>query len=210
MRYQNIIWDFDGTLFDTYPGMCRNLSRAMASVGVRVAEEALLPRFLVSMKEAIAYCAEQGGIDEETAFQTYRAWVKEHPLPESRPYPGAGELLERFQAAGGRNFIFTHRGPTVHAYVAQEGWTPYFEEVVPFGPDFERKPSPSGNLYLMERHGLKREETLAVGDRELDILAAKAAGIDACLLYKTGVDSAADYQLRSFEELYAVIGLEKE
>lgn len=210
MRYQAIIWDFDGTLFDTYPGMCRNLRQAMASIGVQVSEEELLPRFRISLRVALEYCAEQGGIDGETAFQTYRSWVKDHPLPEAKPYPGADELLKKVQAAGGRNFIFTHRGPSVHAYVEQAGWTPYFEEVVPFGPDFERKPSPSGNLYLMERHGLKREETLAVGDRELDILAAKAAGIDACLLCETDEESAADWRLRELRELYAVIGLEKE
>lgn len=27
MRYDNLIWDFDGTLFDTYPPMCRDLRR---------------------------------------------------------------------------------------------------------------------------------------------------------------------------------------
>ena len=60
MRYRNIIWDFDGTLFDTYPGMCRSLRQAMESIGIRVTEEELLPRFLVSMRVAIEYCAEQG------------------------------------------------------------------------------------------------------------------------------------------------------
>ena len=29
MRYENLIWDFDGTLFDTYPAMCRDLQRTM-------------------------------------------------------------------------------------------------------------------------------------------------------------------------------------
>ena len=210
MRYRNIIWDFDGTLFDTYPGMCRSLRQAMESIGIRVTEEELLPRFLVSMRVAIEYCAEQGNVDEEFAFQTYRTWVKEHPLPEAQPYPGAEAILKQFQAAGGRNFVFTPRGPTVHTYVAQEGWTPYFTEVVPFGPDFERKPSPSGNLYLMERHGLKREETLAVGDRELDVLAAKAAGITACLVSHEGSVTAADHRVSELEELYVLIGLEKE
>ena len=210
MRYESIIWDFDGTLFDTYPGMCRNLKQAMASIGIQVSEEELLPRFLVSLRRAIEFCAERGGMDPDFVFQTYRSWVQEHPLPEAKPYPGARELLAAFQAAGGRNFIFTHRGESVHAYLAQETWTAYFTEVVPFGPAFERKPSPSGNLYLMERHGLDAGKTLAVGDRELDVLAAKAAGAEACLVSKVEAETAADYQIRELEELYALIGLEKE
>ena len=210
MRYESIIWDFDGTLFDTYPGMCRNLRRAMNSIGIPVSEEELMPRFLISLRVAIEYCGEQGGTDPDIAFQTYRTWIKEHPLPDAEPFPNAGAILAAFQAAGGRNFIFTHRGESVHDYLAQQGWTSYFTEVVPFGPDFERKPSPSGNLYLMNGHGLAPEKTLAVGDRELDILAAKAAGIDACLVNRAGAETAADYQICGLEELYAVIGLEKE
>ena len=210
MRYESIIWDFDGTLFDTYPGMCRNLKQAMASIGIRVSEEELLPRFLVSLRKAIEFCAERSGMDPDFVFQTYRSWVKEHPLPEAKPYPGAKEILAAFQSAGGRNFIFTHRGESVHMYLAQENWTSYFTEVVPFSPAFERKPSPSGNLYLMARHGLDAERTLAVGDRELDVLAAKAAGVEACLVCKAGVETAADYQIRELKELYALIGLEKE
>ena len=210
MRYESIIWDFDGTLFDTYPGMCRNLRQAMNSIGIQVSEDELMPRFLISLRVAIEYCAEQGGIDSDTAFQTYRNWVREHPLPEALPYPNAGTILAAFQASGGRNFIFTHRGESVHEYLAQQGWTSYFTEVVPFGSNFERKPSPSGNLYLMNGHSLDSEKTLAVGDRELDILAAKAAGVDACLVSRTSTESAADYRVCDLEELYAVIGLEKE
>ena len=45
MRYESIIWDFDGTLFDTYPGMCRNLKNAMNSIGIQASEEDLMPRF---------------------------------------------------------------------------------------------------------------------------------------------------------------------
>ena len=34
MRYDNIIWDFDGTLFNTYPAMCRDLSELDVLVGL--------------------------------------------------------------------------------------------------------------------------------------------------------------------------------
>ena len=212
MRYESIIWDFDGTLFDTYPGMCRNLKEAMHSIGIQASEEELMPRFLISLREAITFCAEKSGMESDCVFQAYVNWVREHPLPEAMPFPNGEGVLKAFKAAGGRNFVFTHRGESVHEYLAQQGWTEYFTEVVPFGPPFERKPSPSANLYLMEKHGLTPERTLAVGDRELDILAAKAAGIDACLICRGAevVETAAQYQIRDMEELFAVIGLERE
>lgn len=45
MRYDNIIWDFDGTLFDTYPPMCRDLQSVMAALGVLLPLEDLLAHF---------------------------------------------------------------------------------------------------------------------------------------------------------------------
>ena len=210
MRYENIIWDFDGTLFDTYPGMCRNLQSAVRRLGWELPLEEIMRTFRVSLEDAAAYCSEQTGIPAETVYQAYRDWMLEFGQPEARSFSGVREFLERFQRAGGRNFVFTHRGKTVYDYLESEGLMPYFVEVVPFNSSFERKPSPSGNLYLAERHGLVPEKTLAIGDRELDILAGKAAGMDACLLHQTGAESAADYQLPDVEGLYALVGLEKE
>ena len=43
-----------------------------------------------------------------------------------------------------------------------------------------------------------------------DVLAAKAAGAEACLVSRVEAETAADYQIRELEELYALIGLEKE
>ena len=45
MRYDNIIWDFDGTLFDTYPAMCGDLRKVMEGLGVQVTAEDLISRF---------------------------------------------------------------------------------------------------------------------------------------------------------------------
>lgn len=210
MRYENLIWDFDGTLFDTYPGMCRNLQSAVRRLGYELPLEEITRTFRISLEDATAYCSEQTGVPAETVYQAYRDWVAEFGQPEAKSFPGVRELLGRFQAAGGRNFVFTHRGKTVYDYLEGENLMPYFAEVVPFNSSFERKPSPSGNLYLMERHGLAAEKTLAIGDRELDILAGMAAGMDTCLLHQTGAVSAADYQLKDVEGLYALIGLEKE
>lgn len=210
MRYENLIWDFDGTLFDTYPGMCRNLQSAVQRLGHELPLEDIIREFRISLGVATAYCGERTGLSSETVYQAYRDWMVEFGQPEAKSFPGIRAFLSRFQAAGGRNFVFTHRGKTVYDYLEGEGLMPYFAEVVPFSSEFERKPSPSGNLYLMERHGLPAGKTLAIGDRELDILAGKAAGIDACLLHQTGADSAADYQLPDVNGLYALVGLEKE
>lgn len=208
MRYDNIIWDFDGTLFDTYPAMCRDLGKVMDSLGVPVPQEDLMARFTVSRKAVLTWCGEQAGLPPEEIDRVYRAWVAEHGQPEAHPFPHIREFLARFQAAGGRNFVFTHRSGSVHDYLAGADLTQYFTDVVSAGTTYARKPAPAGNLHIIETHGLDKARTLAVGDRELDVLAAKNAGIHACLFDAALPETAADYRIRDLSELDALLGLE--
>ena len=208
MRYDNIIWDFDGTLFDTYPAMCRDLGKVMDSLGVPVPQEDLMARFTVSRKAVLTWCGEQAGLLPEEIDRVYRAWVAEHGQPEAHPFPHIREFLARFQAAGGRNFVFTHRSGSVHDYLAGADLTKYFTDVVSAGTTYARKPAPAGNLHIIGTHGLDKARTLAVGDRELDVLAAKNAGIHACLFDAALPETAADYRIRDLAELDALVGLE--
>ena len=208
MRYDNIIWDFDGTLFNTYPAMCRDLQAVMEGLGVHASLEDLLPRFTTSRETVLAWCGEQAGMTAQEVDQIYRAWVTEHGQPEAYPFPHVRSILERFQAAGGRNFVFTHRSGSVHDYLAGADLTKYFTDVVSAGTTYARKPAPAGNLHIIETHGLDKARTLAVGDRELDVLAAKNAGIHACLFSPEHRETAADHRIRDFTELDALLGLE--
>ena len=208
MRYDNIIWDFDGTLFNTYPAMCRDLQAVMEGFGVHASLEDLLPRFTTSRETVLAWCGQQAGMTAQEVDQIYRAWVTEHGQPEAYPFPHVRSILERFQAAGGRNLVFTHRSGSVHDYLAGADLTKYFTDVVSAGTTYARKPAPAGNLHIIETHGLDKARTLAVGDRELDVLAAKNAGIHACLFSPEHRETAADHRIRDFTELDALLGLE--
>ena len=208
MRYDSIIWDFDGTLFDTYPAMCRDLRQVMAGLGVRTELADLMERFTVSRETVLEWCGQQVGLPASEVDKIYRAWVTEHGQPEAHPFPHVRSILERFQAAGGRNFVFTHRSGSVHDYLAKEGLTGFFTDVVSAGTTYARKPDPAGNLHLIETWGLDRDRTLAVGDRELDVLAAKNAGIHACLVDPELPETAADHRIRNLWALDALVGLD--
>ena len=208
MRFKNFIWDFDGTLFDTYPAMCRDLRQVMAGLGVRTELEDLLVRFTVSRDTVLEWGGERAGLPAGEIDRVYRAWVAEHGQPEAHPFPHVREFLAQFQAAGGKNFVFTHRSGSVHDYLAGEDLTKYFTDVVSAGTTYARKPDPAGNNYLIGTYGLDRDRTLAVGDRELDVLAAKNAGIHACLVDPELPETAADHRIRNLWALDALVGLD--
>ena len=55
------------------------------------------------------------------------------------------------------------------------------EEVIGIDRNFPRKPAPDSLNDLIQRHQLKKSETIMIGDRRLDIEAGKNAGVLTCL-----------------------------
>ena len=49
MKFTGFFWDFDGTLFDTYPRINRAMQKAFAEIGMQVSIEQLIPLTKVSL-----------------------------------------------------------------------------------------------------------------------------------------------------------------
>lgn len=207
MQFQNLIWDFDGTLFDTYPSMTRALQAALKWMGFDAPYDEVYQYFKRSRGEAMAHFAAIYEISATELSARYDACAKLININSVLPMPYVAGLLARVRSAGGQHFIFTHRGDSVLRHLDHCHLTPYFTEVVSSGTRFARKPSPEGNLYLMETHGLDPAHTLAIGDRELDVRAAKEAGFSACLLTPEPVITEADFQISDFSRFDKLIGL---
>jgi len=73
---------------------------------------------------------------------------------------------------------------------------------------YPHKPDPAMFEALIARHGLARDEVLAVGDRDVDILAGKAAGVRVCLYGPALPGIAADCQVTDYADLLVWLGEE--
>ncbi|MHB1357526.1 MAG: HAD hydrolase-like protein, partial [Anaerolineae bacterium] len=54
---------------------------------------------------------------------------------------------------------------------------------------------------------LERSETLAIGDREIDVAAGKAAGLDTCRFGSAQENTEADYHVSSLAEVYPYLAI---
>lgn len=206
IRYTDILWDFDGTLFDTYPGMVNAFRLALLDSGVEADPKEILEFMKVSAKDAAKYYSERYHLREDfiEKFQAHDKNVK----PESAiPFAYAKEICESIVAAGGRNFIVTHRGGTTQKFLKHYGMLNLFTEIVTKHNGFKRKPHPEAFLYLIQKYYINKGKSLIVGDREYEILAAKEAGVRSCLYNTNKVEStvAADYNITSLKELESII-----
>lgn len=178
MNYRNAIWDFDGTLYDTYPVMLEALLTVYARHQVPVQAEALYRLIKQqSIKVALRQLAQTTGVGFEMLDCQYHELEQQTQLTP-QPYVGAAAILAKVSQRG-QNFLLTHRDQAAQTYLAQQGLDQYFTEIVTSQQPFARKPAPDSLLYICEKYALKPAETVMIGDRALDVEAGINAGVQS-------------------------------
>ncbi|WP_426348168.1 HAD-IA family hydrolase [Alloiococcus sp. CFN-8] len=208
MKYKAVIWDFDGTLFDTYPVMVKAFKEALAKRGYLEAEEQILKHMKVSVREAINHYTALYDLDKDFPLDYVRG--EEVKASEALPFPFAREVCQGIIASGGRNYIVTHRSKTsAEKYLMEHSMMSLFTEIVGKENGFKRKPDPGAYHYILNKYSLGTEEVLIVGDREFEAKAAEIAGIHCCLFDSNNVlrITKTEYYIKELSELMKILHL---
>ena len=174
---RHVIWDFDGTLVDTYPAITAQVVAALRELGVE--EDARHVRELLnaSMAETLAFLSSRHRLDPRAVQDAYHATYDEAGHAASPAFPGARPVLEAVRARGGLNLVVTHRSrASVLSLLDSTGLLPLMDDMLSVQEGFVRKPSPEMFEHVMARHALMAPEVVVVGDRLLDVRAGRAAG----------------------------------
>lgn len=175
------IWDLDGTLFDSYGSIVSSLSEVAGNCGAEDSAETIMRTVKRgSVTEYLRTLSAKSGRKSEELFREYRA-VSHRKLNEITLIPDAAETLEALRKKGARHFVYTHRGGSTLPLLDRLGIASFFAEIVTHDQGFRPKPSGDGVKYLLEKYALGRKDTAYVGDRTLDVLCAKDAGVQAVL-----------------------------
>ena len=166
MGFRNLIWDFDGTILDTYP----EITRAFINVLKKdYAIEYDYNQAYSLAKASITFCIEslagEFNIDPEEFSENFKKRYFGELKFEGKPFKGVEKILEYVSKRGG-NFLITHRGfKSLNEFLTRNNFNKYFIEVVSADENFPLKPDPSSFNYIIDKYKLKKEETLGVGDR---------------------------------------------
>lgn len=189
-----ILWDFDGTMFDTYPAIIKAVRKLITDHSVT--EEEILRKMKISSETAIEYF----GIDKQVFDENYHTLEKNLHPKDKPPFPHLEDVLK----ASALNVIMTHKvRESTEEILEYYGLSKYFTEIVALDDGFRKKPAPDAYEYLHQKHKLD----LVIGDRELDLKPARELGIKTCAFQNP--DLEADFHLASYEDFFTVVKLEK-
>ena len=205
---KNIFWDFDGTLFDTYPPYIKALQIAMNHLGYDVTYDEIMSLAKVSMDHCMNMLGEK--YDGFNANEVDEAFDKQYELitmDEQAPFPGVEQVLQKVIDVGGKNVIITHRGRTgMLALLDYYNLKDYFSGWLNSDDGFPRKPDPAAFFAALQSFDVKASETLGIGDRKLDMDASRGAGLQTAFYGELTEDTQADYVISDYKELLPLIG----
>lgn len=185
-----LLWDFDGTLFDTYPAYTEIFADVLGP-------EYTAAQVLRELKVSFTHAIRSLGLTDEQLQETKRRG--DLLLPgQLLPFPG----VERVLQAADVNVIMTHKPrPELLPILDYYGWSRYFAEIVAGDDGYPRKPDPASYAYLHAKYNLD----LVIGDREIDILPGKSLGIPTCLFQNE--TRGADHYLNDYRDFFEVVKL---
>jgi HAD superfamily hydrolase (TIGR01509 family) len=176
---QAVIFDFDGTLADTFPAIHSAFNAALEPVlGRTYTRDEVIDRFGPHdegmLKIEMADHLDQFDETVEIYFQAYTDAHDDGVVA----FEGITELLEELDKRGYRLACMTGKGRRA-ADISLEylGWTKRFEVVVAGEEVDHPKPAPDGPLLAAKLLGVAPEHCIYVGDSPADLGASRAAGI---------------------------------
>ncbi|MDP3178496.1 MAG: HAD family hydrolase, partial [Spirochaetaceae bacterium] len=179
---QAIIFDLDGTLADTIEDLGGAVNRALARRGL---PEHAPDEYKLLVGNGFRNLAAQAlpeDMRKDALIDEFKAEAEadyaERCLELTRPYPGIPELLDALEKLG-LPFAVLSNKPQELTLKTVEGLFPRarFAVVRGEGPPFPRKPDPASALDIASRLGSDPGSTIFLGDSNVDMKTALAAGM---------------------------------
>ncbi len=187
---RNLIWDVDGTLFDTYPPMVQSFLRALESFGGSESPAYILSLARVGLTNCAHVLAARHNLDEDELAGRFSQLYRAVPKADQLPFDGVKQVCQAIAAGGGINAIVTHRArASTEEMLTTHAMRDLFAEIAAGDEGYPKKPNPAAFLAIIDRGRIDPRETAAVGDRDVDILAGKAAGLRTCLFRPEGAQA---------------------
>ncbi len=179
MKVKHILFDLDGTLTDPKTGITRCIQYALEQLGVPVPPVDELvwcigPPLLGSLEKLLKGDTRRA----EIALSLYRERFQQVGKFENIVYPEIPNLLAQLNRREYQLFVATSK-PRVYArdIIAHFNLSKFFQKI--YGSELDGTLSQKADLigHILEKENLPAQNTLMVGDREHDIIGAKACGV---------------------------------
>ena len=179
LNYDAILFDVDGTLIDSAPGIINTLQEVFARMGVDTTNVNLRRYLGPPLRKSFGEHFTDPALIEK-ATELYRVSYAVKGSHECTPYPGAADMLRRLKEAGFLLCTATSKPTQVVTPILEEkGLAEYFDFIGGASMDESRDTKTDVVHYVLAQPMLQGKRVLMVGDRSDDMRGAADCGLDA-------------------------------
>jgi phosphoglycolate phosphatase len=175
-KYDSLLFDLDGTLTDSGPGIKRCVRHAYDKLGYTSPEETELNTFVGPPLDT-SFASH--GIPEDQVWEAIRLFRDRYNVTgkyENTPYAGIRELLEELKEEGYHLFVATSKPEALAKDVLHHfDLDIYFEEIAGATFDRTRVDKDAVIAWLLSKADVSK--AVMIGDTRFDVLGAKRHGI---------------------------------
>ena len=181
-RYKNYIFDLDGTLLDTLEDLTASTNYALHEFEMPVYSRDQIRMFVGNGVRKLIERAVPGGATNERfeeVLSVFQQHYLQHGMDHTVPYAGIVDLLTKLRAEGRRVAVVSNK----FCAATEELCDSFFGELVEVAigeneaAGIKKNPSPDTVVEAMRQLGATCDDTVYVGDSDVDIQTAKNSGI---------------------------------
>lgn len=200
-KITTVIFDLDGTLLNTLEDLKDAVNHALTQFGYPVKS---LEQVRLSVGNGVAKLIERvlpGGMenpDFEPCLNAFREYYSRHLQDRTEPYPGIPEALSMLKERGYRLGIVSNKFDAAVKRLREDYFPDTIAVAIGESSDVRKKPAPDCVYKAMEELRCTKEQTVYVGDSDVDVATAHNSGLkcigvtwgfrDAQVLGEAGAD----------------------
>lgn len=203
----SLIFDADGTLFDSYSSIVDRINRTLLHFDIHFNKDQIRDYLIkTSSLDFLYYVSDKYKLPKEEILNEYNSLKSNLDIIEFMPQ--VKETL-KFLHKKVKLFIYTHRGESLDVILNNLKIKDVFLDTITSSYGFKRKPSGEALTYLVKKYHLDINDTYYVGDREIDILSAKDAGIKSVFYNSSNINinCKPTIEIKDFGELLSLFNI---
>lgn len=179
-QFCTYIFDLDGTLLYTLDDLTASTNHAMRKFGFKEHSTEEVRSMVGNGVKKLIERAVPEGTSEQLYEETYNEFIShylKHSLDTTRPYPGIIEMLKSLKDNGAQMAIVSNKYYKATEHLCNTFFSEYISVAIGESESIRKKPAPDTVLEAMKRLGADKENSVYVGDSEVDIATARNCGI---------------------------------